>query len=242
MIDLQCGDCLELLHTVEDGSVALVLTDLPYGQTQNRWDRPLPLDTLWDMFRRILRPDGVVALFCMEPFTSELVMSNRGWWRYNWCWYNNQSSGHLNSHKRPLRVVEQVAIFAPAEPRYYPQMQPGSAYIKKRGATPSDNYGRHHVILTDNPGLRWPIDLLYCPVEHLPGAPNPTRKPLSLCRYLIRTYTRPRDLVLDTCMGTGTTGKAACDEQRSYVGMELDPAQFAFAADRIGARSRLDGR
>ena len=240
MIDLQCGDCLDLISGVPDGSVALIFTDLPYGQTQNRWDRPLPLDTVWKMFRRVLRSDGVVALCCMEPFTSELVQSNHPWWRYNWHWYNNQSSGHLNNHQRPLKVAEQGPEVIPHEPPYYPQMQPGSAYMKGAGNTNTGNYGTHHKVSTDNPGQRWPIDLLYCPTEGLPGCPNPTRKPLVLCRYMVRTYTRPDDLVLDICMGSGTTGVAAQMECRRFIGFEADKAQFAFAADRIAARTMLD--
>lgn len=225
------ADCLEGMKSISDASVQLLIADLPYGSTNNPWDQPIPLAPLWEQTKRIIKPNGIVALTAMQPFTTDLVQSNRNWFRYSWVWEKANGTNFLNAKKQPLRCHEDVLIFAPGRSVYNPQMQPGKPYKTRRKATASTNYGECHKSSVTETDLRYPRSVLFFP--HDPEKIHRTQKPVALFEYFVRTYTNPGDLVLDPCIGSGTTAIAAINTGRQYVGFELDPGYFQAAQERI---------
>lgn len=229
------GDCLELMKQIPDGSVDLVLCDLPYGVTQNAWDCEIDPGRLMEAYQRICK--GPVVLTATQPFASKLVVGWLRQYKYSWYWDKvNQKSGHLNAKKQPLRVVEEILVFNPGTGLlpYSPQMTPGEPYLRPNGNS-STNYGKQSKLTTESSGGRYPVNLLPFPGQQArnEGKHHPTQKPVALMEYLIKTYTNPGDTVLDNCMGSGTTGVAAVRNGRFFVGMELDPGYFQIAQDRI---------
>lgn len=230
-IQLHLGDCLELLPAVPAQSVDLILCDLPYGTTQNKWDSVIPLDPLWAEYWRALKPAGAVVLTAAQPFTSALVISNLNTFKYQWVWRKPNGTGFLNAKKQPLRNHEDVLVFYRQQPIYNPQFTEGKPYRQKQGSG-SDNYGAvREGYETVNEGKRYPLTVMDF---HQGGQKvHPTQKPVALMEYLIRTYTNEGGLVLDNTMGSGTTGVAARKTGRRFIGMERDPKYFAIAWDRI---------
>ncbi len=224
------GECLHALAALPSRSVQLVLCDLPYGTTQNPWDSVVPLDALWRSYRRILKPTGAVVLTSQGLFTARLMLSNEPWFRYKLVWIKSKATNFLNAKRQPLRKHEDVCVFAPGQPTYHPQMQPGEPYDKgRRKAQQTGSYGDFAPVVVKSDGDRCPTDVVYFataesegPVEH------PTQKPLALMRYLIRTYSDPGDLVLDNTCGSGSTLVAAVTEGRRALGIELNQGQSAF--------------
>ena len=238
MINLMLGDCLDRMKEVPDGSVDMVLCDLPYGTTQNKWDTVIPFDALWASYRRVLKPAGVVALTASQPFTSALVMSNPSWFRYDWVWRKPKGTGHLNAKKQPLRDKEDILVFYRGQPTYNPQFTSGAPYKDKLGkdhsATSSmtDSYGAYSNFRNNNDGRRYPKQVIEFGVVER-GTLHPTQKPIALLEYLIRTYTNEGETVLDNTMGSGSTGVACVNTGRHFVGIECDPTYFAIAEKRI---------
>ena len=226
------GDCLELMKQIEDESIDLVLADLPYGMTANQWDSVIPMDQLWDHYTRILKVGGVVALFGAEPFSSNLRLSNPKWYRYDWYWIKNRGSGFLNAKRMPLKAVETISIFYPRLPLYNPQMTAGKLY-RTKNHTISNNWGSSYKIgwITDNKGTRYPVNAIH--FNKIAKTIHPTQKPVDLLEYLIRTYTNENEVVLDFTMGSGSTGVAAKQLKRNFIGMELDKKYFEIAKQRI---------
>jgi DNA modification methylase len=229
-------DCFEAMSTLESQSVDMVLCDLPYGTTQNKWDTVLPLDKLWAEYERLLRPTGVVVLTASQPFTSKLVVSKLDWFRYEWVWVKNKSSGHLNAKRKPMRAHEDVLVFSKFAHTYIPQMSQGHKpgnYAKR--SSRSTNYGKE--IMTEYGGstLRYPKSTLEISVVNNddPDKSHPTQKPVELMEYLIRTYTNPNDTVLDNTMGSGTTGVACLHTGRKFLGMETNEKYFQTACTRL---------
>lgn len=230
MILLQ-GDCLELMDQLPDGSVDMILTDLPYGATANSWDRPLLFDRMWDQYRRVCRPDGAVVLHCQEPFTSALIQSNVKEFRYRYVWAKHQVTGFLNAARQPLRNCEDIAVFYRKQCTYNPQMREGKAAVKGTGAGSSCWQGKTEA--RPRVSSRYcPTTLLDFPLPRYRGG-HPSQKPVALLEYLIRTYTNPGDTVLDSCMGSGSTGVACIRTGRDFAGMELVPEYFDSARARI---------
>lgn len=233
---LHNGDCLELMKLIPDQSVDLVLCDLPYGTTQNKWDSVIPFEPLWEHYRRISR--GAIVLTASQPFTSAFVMSNMESFRYSWVWEKEKGTGHLNAKKQPMRSVEDILVFYRGQCVYNPQMTPGEPYKDKAGkdhtATTSrtESYGNYTNFRNDNGGTRYPKQVLRFQTVGR-GGEHPTQKPVALMEYLIRTYTNTGDTVLDNCMGSGTTGVAAVNAGRKFIGIEKDPDYFSIALDRI---------
>lgn len=231
MITLYNNDCLKILPTLSDHSVDMILADLPYGTTHNRWDSLLPFDELWKQYKRLLKVGGVVALFGDEPFASKLRTSNKKWYRYDWYWTKNHATGFLNANRMPLKRVETISIFYPKLPLYNPQMTKGKSYFRKPASTRSSNYGSYRTIPVVQTNQRYPTNVLtFNKVER---TVHPTQKPVELLEYLIKTYTNEGMTVLDNVMGSGSTGIAAKNLNRNFIGIEKDPDYFKLAEERI---------
>lgn len=226
------GDCLELMKDIPDKSVDLILCDLPYGTTHNKWDTIIPFDKLWTQYNRIIKDNGAILLFSQMPFGANLIMSNPKMFRYEWIWEKTQATGHLNAKKMPMKAHENILVFYKHLPTYNPQMRTGfKAYTQKSGRA-SSNYGSQIQVITENNGDRYPIDIVE--FEKDSDKLHPTQKPVVLLEYLIKTYTNEGDTVLDNCMGSGSTGVACKNTNREFIGMELDEKYFKIACDRIG--------
>lgn len=230
MYDLRLGDCLEVMAEIPDGSVDLILCDLPYGTTQNRWDSVIPLDELWSEYRRIAR--GAIVLTAQTPFDKALGASNMAWLRYEWIWEKPKATGHLNAKRAPLKAHENILVFSERQPNYNPQKTAGEPYKGCGGASRHDNYGSFAAVREGSAdGSRYPRSVLQFRHETKPL--HPTAKPVALMEYLIRTYTNEGDVVLDNCMGSGTTGVACANTGRRFIGIERDPGYFEIARSRI---------
>lgn len=229
-----------MLPTLEAKAVDLVLADLPYGTTQNRWDAAIDLSRLWVEYRRIIKPDGVIVLTAQGAFTGRLIVSNERWFKYKIVWEKSKATNFLNAKKQPLRKHEDVLVFAPRRGCYNPQMSDGAAYDKgMRKDQLTGSYGDFSPVRVASAGKRYPTDVIYFKTaesEIERKVWHATQKPVALCEYLIRTYSNPGDLVLDNVMGSGTTGVACGNTGRRFIGIENDPAIFAVAEQRLTER------
>lgn len=225
--ELHLGDCLEVMKTIPEGSVDLILCDLPYGTTQNKWDAVIPFDKLWREYRRVC--SGAIVLTASQPFTSALVMSNPKDFRYAWVWEKSAATGHLNAKRMPMKLHEDILVFSEKPAPYYPQGLVAFNKTVRRGNNGS-NFGASG---TENfqEFTNYPRSILRFPSE--PKAVHPTQKPVALLEYLIQTYTQEGDVVLDSTMGSGTTGVAAMNTGRRFIGIEQDPTYFDIAKKRI---------
>jgi site-specific DNA-methyltransferase (adenine-specific) len=237
--DLHNGDCLEVMPTIAAGSVDMILCDLPYGTTQNKWDSVIPLDALWKEYWRVVKPSGAVVLTASQPFTSALVMSQPDRFRHEWVWIKNAGSNFANTVREPMKEHESVLVFAKGKWTYNKQMQERTGGGASRVKTPvkfetsSENYCKFDRQETKTmPELRVPSSWQKFNRER---GFHPTQKPVGLMEYLIRTYTNAGDTVLDNCMGSGTTGVAAVNTGRNFIGIERDENYFAIARKRIDA-------
>ena len=239
MSGLYHADCLTLLPSIADASVDLILADLPYGTTQNRWDSVIPLDPLWHEYRRILKPNGTVVLTSQGAFTARLIMSNLSWFKYKIVWTKSKATNFLNARRQPLRKHEDICVFAPKSGIYNPVMTEGEPYdkgIRKDALTGS--YGAFKPARVKSDGSRYPTDVIYFKTaesETERKVWHGTQKPVALMSYLVRTYSQPGDTVLDNAMGSGTTGVACRNEGRRFIGIENDPAFFQIASERLAA-------
>jgi DNA modification methylase len=229
---LQQGDCLELMKDISDKSIDLILCDLPYGTTQNKWDTVIPFDELWKQYNRIIKDNGAILLFSQMPFGANLIMSNPKMFRYEWIWEKERGTGFLNAKKMPLKVHENILVFYKHLPKYNPQMRTGfNAYTGGNKTNCSSNYGNFKGVASHSDGDRYPIDIVEFKRDM---GLHPTQKPVELLEYLIKTYTNEGDTVLDNCMGSGSTGVACLNTNREFIGMELDEKYFQVACDRLG--------
>ena len=233
MIELYQGDCLEEMNKVADHTVDMIFTDLPYGTTHNVWDKRISLEGLWKHYKRVLKSGGVVLLFSQQPFTTDLVNSNRKWFRYEWVWQKPMPVGFLNANRMPLRAHENILVFYEHLPTYHPQKTPGKPYTATRSARGTRNYGRFERVTTVNDGDRYPRDVLTFSNGNNASKIHPTEKLVHLLEYMIRTYTDVGDIVLDSCMGSGSCGVACQHLGRDFIGIEKDPGYFDAARKRI---------
>lgn len=233
MIELYQGDCLDQMDKVADHTIDMIFTDLPYGTTKNTWDVPIPLDKLWEQYRRVLKSGGVVLLFAQMPFGADLISSNRRWYRYEWIWHKTMPVGFLNANRMPLRTHENILVFYEHLPTYHPQKTPGKPYTATRSTRATRNYGRFDRATTVNDGDRCPRDVLTFSNGNNASKIHPTEKPVDLLAYMIRTYTDEGDTVLDSCMGSGSCGVACQHLGRSFIGIEKDLGYFEAARKRI---------
>jgi len=233
------GDCLEVMKQIPDASVGMILCDLPYGITRNKWDCEIDLKSLWIEYDRVAKSSAAVVLTASQPFTSSLVFSNRNWFRYSLIWVKSNPSGFLNARRMPLRTHEDVLVFYRSLPIYNPQKTSGhkrktSTASHRSGCALSDNYGVYTPNTYDSTE-RFPTSVLTFPKDKQKSALHPTQKPVALMEYLIRTYTNEGAIVLDNCMGSGSTGVACVNTKREFIGIEQDPKYFKIAQERIEA-------
>lgn len=237
MIKLLHGDCLEIMKNIPDESIDMILCDLPYGTTKNKWDIVIPFDAFWSNYKRIIKDNEIAILFADGRFTAELIQSNIKMWRYNLIWEKTQPTGFLNANRMPLRNHEDICVFYKHLPVYNPQKTTGhkrkiSTAKHKRNCVKTSDYGEHNLTSYDSTE-RFPTSVLKFSKDIQKSALHPTQKPVALCEYLIKTYTNENDLVLDNCMGSGTTGVACLHTNRNFIGIELDENYFQIAKDRI---------
>lgn len=216
------GDCLKLMYKIPTESIDMILCDLPYGTTRNKWDAVIPFEALWRHYDRVIKPNGAIVLTAAQPFSSALVMSNPKLFKYEWIWEKTVASGQLNVNKQPLRIHEVVLVFYKNQPTYNQQMEKGNPYSIKRKVTfEGPGYNKQTESSKENTGYRHPKSVLTVPNPRTKDG-HPTQKPVELFKYMIKTYTDEGDVVLDNCIGGGTTAVAAIETDRQFIGMELD--------------------
>ena len=232
MIDIKNGDCLELMPYIPPQSVDMILCDLPYGSTKNKWDTIVPFDKLWEQYNRIITSNGVIALFCDGLFMANLMLSNTKMWRYNLIWNKNRGCDFLNANVKPLKSHEEIAIFYKKKPVYNKQFWYSTPYAPTKNGSLSDNYGDRKSAWSESKnGERNPLSILS--FNRDAGRVHPTQKPVALLEWLIKTYTNEGMTVLDNCMGSGSTAIACINTNRNFIGMELDENYFEIAKERI---------
>lgn len=242
-VQLHEGNCLDVLPTLPAGSVHTIITDLPYGSTELDWDQPIPLEPLWDQFRRLLTPNGTVIMTASQPFTSHLITSNLAWFKYSLVWEKTRPTGFLHAKHMPLKKHEDVCVFSPGvvvgrhrserQMTYHPQNLEPLPTPKRRanGYTHGTYIGRKLGASTVQTHTGYPTSILRFASEAAPI--HPTQKPIDLMRYLVRTYSNPGDTVLDCCMGSASTGHACILEGRQFIGVEKDAKHFKAAKSRM---------
>ena len=240
-ITLLQGDCLEEMKKIESKSIDCIICDLPYGVTKNTWDSIIDLDALWKEYKRIIKENGAIILFGQDKFTAKVMLSNESWHRYNLIWNKELASGFLNAKRMPLRSHEDIMIFYKKLPTYNPQMVKGKPNHTKgtvigKQSSDSDvinnNYG-NYTIVENVSDMHYPKSILTYQKPHPSVTLHPTQKPVELIEWLIKTYTNEGDLILDNCMGSGTTGVACKRLNRDFIGIEKDEKYFEIAKERI---------
>lgn len=220
-------DCLKAMRLIDSESVDMIFVDLPYQKTQNSWDMLIPLGAMWQAFERIITDTGIIVLFAQDKFTAKLMLSNEKLHRYNLIWDKIFPTGFLNAKKQPMRSHEDICVFYKNPGTYNPQMTKGQnchtrgTAVGKRSDKSSNqfNYGAFDCVETEG-DLKYPKSILTFQKPHPSTTIHPTQKPLELCRYLVRTYTNPGDIILDCCCGAGTIPLAAKLEGRNYIGVD----------------------
>lgn len=229
-VQLFHGDCLEVMKDIPAGSVDAIITDLPYGTTQNKWDVVIPFEPMWVAAGRVLKPHGVFVTTASQPFTSALVMSNLKWFKYVWVWEKDRDTGHLNAHRRPMVKHEDIVVFSGGIETYNPQGLKPYGKITKRGSN-GNNYGKSGLANLQE-FTNYPRSILsFC--AHKGKGGHSTQKPVALYEYLTLTYTNLGETVLDIAAGSGTTGVAAVKTGRNFIGIEKELKHFQTMQRRL---------
>ena len=264
MVELYQGDCLEKMNNISDHSVDLILCDLPYGTTDRKgikdkgdnrllsWDTVIPLDKLWEQYRRVLKDRGTIVLTADQPFTSQLILSNLDWFKYEWIWKKKKTTGFLLANYRPMKQTEDIVVFSPAgaaaasrhggNMTYNPQGLIEKRVKKKNSAKRlgkflhnPEHMGKGNKLLHETEYeqkyTNYPSEIIEFGLDK--DSIHPTQKPVALMDYLIKTYSNENEVVLDNCMGSGTTGVSAVKCNRKFIGIEKDKHYFDLASDRI---------
>jgi len=227
-------DCLEGMKYIDDKSIDMILCDLPYGTTKCKWDIVIPFEPLWEQYERIIKDNGAIVLFGSQPFTSALVMSNLKLFRYELIWQKTLATNFMLVKKQPAKKHENILVFYKKQPTYNPQMEIGKPYKDKPRKRTVGIHGNAETIkkAINNEGTRYPSSVqLFSNGNN--GNVHPTQKPVELCEYLIKTYTNENELVLDNCIGSGTTAIACINTNRNFIGFELDKEYYEIAKNRI---------
>ncbi len=236
-------DCLEGMKRMPESSVDCIIADLPYGTTQCKWDIIIPFDRLWEQYKRVIKSNGAIVLFAVEPFASYLRLSNLGWYKYDWVWDKKHPTGQLNSKKQPLRQHELICVFYQKQCTYNPIMHTNRlsrSFVGKvdKSQKMSDNYGHQYDYVSNiqSGSKSYPRSIItqtsVIGNSH-EKVPHPTQKPIALLEYLIETYSKECDIVLDNCMGSGTTAIACINTKRNYIGFEIDKEYYDLSIRRI---------
>jgi len=237
------GDCLEVMKTIPNGSIDMILCDLPYGTTKNKWDIIIPFDKLWSQYKRIIKQNGAIVLSASQPFTSELILSNKKMFRYDMTWEKSTATGFMNAKKMPLRAHEDILVFYKKLPTYNP-VKTKAKTSSLRGHQKdrfSENYGKQIVSSygSDDNFSRYPRSVFQIKKDTGFSSPlnntrlHPTQKPVDLMEYLIKTYTNEGETILDNCAGSGTTGIACINTNRNYILIEKEQKYFDVINERI---------
>lgn len=242
-IELIQGNCLKKMKDIPDGSIDMILCDLPYGTTACKWDVIIPFEPLWEQYERIIKDNGAIVLFGQEPFSSYLRMSNIKNYKYDWIWHKNRPSGMANAKYKPMTNHEIISVFCKNKTKYNPILEERDlksqyARLKEKpfsrthyGSNTQGNMGKQ---TKEYSCLRNPTTVKnFDAVSNHKGRLHPTQKPVALLEYLIKTYTLEGETVLDNCMGSGSTGIACINTNRNFIGIELDPEYFKIAEKRI---------
>jgi site-specific DNA-methyltransferase (adenine-specific) len=263
MIDLRCGDCLELMKDIPDKSIDMILCDLPYGTTDCSWDEIIPFEPLWEQYNRIIKDNGTIVLFGSQPFTSSLIMSNIKNFKYEWIWEKQKASNFMSAKYQPLKYHENICVFSKSTHNYYPQKykvlefeeikQMNDKELKQVFETRDyDRFGKvdrrktinnpktnkehigNEIIRIRNADDGYRYPKSVLKInKEINTNLHPTQKPVALLEYLIKTYTNENESVLDNCMGSGSTGVACVNTNRKFIGIELDEHYFEIAKERI---------
>jgi len=244
MINLMLGDCLERMKEIPDKSIDMILCDLPYGTTACKWDVVIPFEPLWEQYKRIIKDRGAIVLFGSEPFSSYLRMSNIKDYKCEWYWKKERGTNFVQAKRYPMKVIESAIVFCEKTPNYFPIMRsvkPYSHVLPKQSNSGTqhmdsksiDEYGDRIVKQYDK---AFPTNVLDIPRDNMSAGKSyhPTQKPVALMEYLIKTYTNEGETVLDFTMGSGTTGVAAKNLNRKFIGIEKDAGYFEIACQRCG--------
>ena len=237
-IDLWHGDCLELMKRIPDGSIDLVLTDPPYGTTNCRWDQVIPFEPMWAELKRIIKPNGAIALFGSEPFSSHLRLSNLNWFKYDWFWEKSHTPDFLQAKYKPKNYIENICVFSSGNLRkmlYQPQGLENCNISQKTRARTQNSFitsgARQKTYYQKKTG--YPKTIINFSNVMGKEKKHPTQKPTKLLEFLIKTYTLENETVLDFTMGSGSTGVACKNLNRNFIGIELDESYFKIAQERI---------
>lgn len=232
-INLYQGDCLEVMKEIKDKSIDMILCDLPYGTTKCKWDVIIPFDKLWEQYNRIIKDNGAILLFGSEPFSSELRLSNKENYKYDWIWDKVKPNGHLVAKYRPMQRTENISVFGNGKLNYYPIMVDRDKPKKSKEYSRTEIMGGISNSTEKIVNKKYPQNVLIYSNASQKNKLHPTQKPVELLEYLIKTYTNENDLVLDNCMGSGSTGVACKNTNRKFIGIELDEKYFNIAKERI---------
>ncbi|WP_447838242.1 DNA-methyltransferase [Aeromonas salmonicida] len=228
------GDCLSLLLSLPDNSIDMVLADPPYGTTQCKWDSVIDLSAMWRELERVCKPNAAIVMTAAQPFTAQLVCSNIGMFKYEIIWEKGNATGFLNAKKQPLRAHESVLVFYRQQPTYNPQMTSGHARkTSKRKTVNSECYGKALALSEYDSTERYPRSVQFFSSDKQRGSYHATQKPVALMEWLLQSFSNPGDVVLDFCMGSGTTGVGCINTGREFIGMEMDAEIFEVAQARI---------
>lgn len=231
------GDCLTIMQDIPNQSVDIILCDLPYGVTKNKWDSVIDLKLLWEQYERIIKENGIIVLHGQDKFSARLMLSNEKLHRYNLIWEKTSPTGHLNAKRMPLRSHEDLLVFYKKLPTYNPQKTTGherkvSTAKHKRNSKKTTNYGEHGLTTYDSTE-RYPKSVLTFATDKQKSALHPTQKPVALLEYLIKTYTNEDDLVLDNCAGSGSVGVACKNTNRNYLLIEKEVEYYDMIVERL---------
>ena len=229
-------DCLEGMKRIPDKSIDMILCDLPYGTTACSWDNIIPFEPLWEQYERIIKDNGAVVLTASQPFSSALVMSNPKLFRYEWVWDKKNPTNFAMAKKQPLKYHETILVFAKKQTEYYPIKWRGKPNHKQgllKNDQQSEVYGKIKRTKDNLSGMKYPRSIIEISKHSSQGGLHPTQKPVALFEYLVKTYTNEGDVVLDNCMGSGTTAIAAINTDRNFIGFEMDENYHKLANERI---------
>jgi DNA modification methylase len=232
---VHCGDCLEVMKYIPSKSIDMILCDLPYGTTQNKWDSVIPLDKLWKQYERIIKDNGAIVLTAQGIFTAKLILSNEKLFKYKIVWEKSKSTNFLNAKKQPLRKHEDICVFYKKQPIYNPQMGKEEPYYKGiRKDQLTGSYGDFKPVEVKSNGDRYPIDVVYFKTAESEGPVyHSTQKPVALGQYLIRTFTKQGNIVLDNTCGSGSFLVSAVLENRNFIGIEKNSDVHLFKKKEI---------